>query len=60
MQLGSGCVFNHSSDPNIRPVRYDGSPFVWAWVATRRIDPGAELLFDYGHHYWNRRGLTPT
>ena len=29
-----------------------GNPKVW-FVAMRAIEPGEELLFDYGDNYWD-------
>lgn len=59
LQLGSGCVFNHGRPPNVRAVRYESSPFVWAWVATKDVPEGTELLFDYGELYWHQREKQP-
>lgn len=59
LQLGPGCFFNHGRPPNVRVVRFEASPFLWAWVALEPIASGTELLFDYGDHYWRRRTEDP-
>jgi SET domain-containing protein len=46
---------NHGSTPNVRVKSVErgrnGRPRVW-FVATRDVEPGDELLWDYGEDYW--------
>lgn len=39
---------NHSCKPNARPVGRNGGIVI---VADRRIEPGEEILYDYGEEY---------
>src|SRR6266568_3102473 len=41
---------NHSCRPNARPVGRNGGIVI---VASRRIDPGEEITYDYGREYLN-------
>lgn len=56
-----GRFFNHSCDPNIRPIRvsYDHNDFRFpnvAFFALRDIAPFEELTYDYGDTFWSIRG----
>ena len=47
---------NHSYTPNLRPVHvfYEGF-FHLIFLATRRIEKGEQLFYNYGRNYWNLR-----
>jgi hypothetical protein len=53
---------NHTSDKfaNVKTVEYfqDGLPFVM-FVAKKDMEPGDEMLYDYGVGYWDTQGIVP-
>jgi len=51
--------FNHvpKRKENISPsVKWVNGEHRIAFYSSRKIKPGRELVFDYGEHYWQRRG----
>eukprot|EP00435_Cladocopium_sp_Y103_P017417 s2926_g4.t1 len=52
LPLGFGAFFNHSFEPNVCLYRYDDWPFLQAVVCQEDVEPGEELLLDYGAAYW--------
>ena len=45
--LGTGSLYNHSTDPNMDAVQ-DASQRI-GFIAKRDIEDGEELVFDYGY-----------
>jgi uncharacterized protein len=47
---------NHSAEPNLEPIALyaDGVIHV-ILISTKRIPPGTQLTYDYGHGYWLKR-----
>ncbi|MCF7853005.1 MAG: SET domain-containing protein-lysine N-methyltransferase [Simkaniaceae bacterium] len=48
---------NHSrTTPNLKPLHaYCGNYYHLIFLSLRTIAPNEQLLYDYGHHYWNLR-----
>ncbi len=55
--LGFGMLYNHSAEANVEYVQDE--PRVITFVATRAIEPGDELMIDYGEEWWATRNLEP-
>ena len=55
--LGFGMLYNHSSEPNVEYVQEE--PRVIKFVAIRPVEPGDELMIDYGEEWWETRNLEP-
>jgi uncharacterized protein len=55
--LGFGMLYNHSASPNLE--YFQDEPDLITFVAARDIDEGEELTIDYGHEWWEMRGLEP-
>lgn len=54
-------LVNHSTDePNVQATIYiaDGMP-IPAFIALKQINPGEQLLVNYGQKYWEALGLKP-
>jgi hypothetical protein len=56
--LGYGSLYNHSFEATVECVRDEGD-VTMTFMATRPIRRGDELTIDYGHHWWDDRGLQP-
>ncbi len=54
--FGYGCVYNHSSDPNII-VECDGS--VATYTAIKDIKKLEECCHCYGDRYWKNKNIKP-
>merc|ERR1719401_2045603 len=59
LQLGGGCIYNHSEDHTVADHTFADNPFLRKWYAMEDIPCGHEALSSYGDDYWTSRGLKP-
>ena len=58
--VNNACIYNHSCNPNCTADAFCGpGRLQYVIMITRNpIQPGQELLWDYGSGYWNNRTVT--